>query len=151
MRCATPPTLEGMANATHVTETQAFSDRLRRALESAGIRPSPTLVANEFNLRYWGKSITPHAARRWLLGVSIPMQDKLKVLASWLQVNPEELRYGLATAPHRDQDGGLDASPLNMQDRETVKRYLTLSPEDRKTVRDVVAALSLASKVKAQR
>lgn len=140
-----------MANTKHVAETQTFSDRLRRALESAGIRPSPTLVANEFNLRYWGKSITPHAARSWLLGVSIPRQDKLKVLADWLQVSPEELRYGVATVPYCDQDGGLEAEPLNMQDRETVKRYLTLSPEDRKTVRDVVAAMALASTVKVRR
>jgi hypothetical protein len=140
-----------MANATHAAETQAFSERLRRALESAGIRPSPTLVANEFNQRYWGKSITPHTARSWLLGVSIPMQDKLKVLADWLQVSPEELRYGVAAAPHRVQEGGLDASTLNMQNREMLKRYLGLSAEDRKTVRDVVAALSLASKMKVQR
>lgn len=120
-------------------------------MESAGIRPSSTLVANEFNQRYWGKSITPHTARSWLMGVSIPMQDKLKVLADWLQVSPEELRYGVAAAPHRVQEGGLDASTLNMQNREMLKRYLGLSAEDRKTVRDVVAALSLASKMKVQR
>ncbi|ABD69944.1 conserved hypothetical protein [Rhodoferax ferrireducens T118] len=140
-----------MANATQIAETQAFSDRLRRALESAGIRPSPTLVAHEFNQRYWGKSITPHAARRWLLGASIPMQDKLKVLADWLQVSPEELRYGVAAAAtHDDQEGGLYTSTLNMQNREMLKRYMVLSAEDRKTVRDVVTALFLASKVKAQ-
>jgi hypothetical protein len=119
-------------------------------LESAGIRPSPTLVAHEFNQRYWGKSITPHAARRWLLGVSIPMQDKLKVLADWLQVSPEELRYGVVAAAHDVQEGGLDTSTLNMQNREMLKRYMVLSAEDRKTVHDVVTALFLASKVKAQ-
>ena len=120
-------------------------------MESAGIRPSPTLVAHEFNQRYGGKSITPHAARRWLLGASIPMQDKLKVLADWLQVSPEELRYGMvAAATHDVQEGGLYASTLNMQNREMLKRYMVLSVEDRKTVRDVVTALFLASKVKAQ-
>lgn len=146
-----PSKVEGMTNATHVAETQAFSGRLRRALESAGIRLSPSLVANEFNQRYWGRSITPHTARNWLLGVSIPMQDKLKVLADWLQVSPEELRFGVVAAPHRVRENGLDTSALNMQDREMLKRYMALAAEDRKTVRDVVAALALASKVKIQR
>ncbi|MFZ3082492.1 hypothetical protein [Rhodoferax ferrireducens] len=79
------------------------------------------------------------------------MQDKLKVLADWLQVSPEELRYGVAVvAAHDIQDGDCDTSILNMQDREMLKRYMVLSAEDRKTVRDVVTALFLASKVKAQ-
>ena len=55
-----------------VSQTQAFADRLRRALAAAGVRPSPTVVANEFNLRHWGRSITPHTARNWLLGQALP-------------------------------------------------------------------------------
>ena len=68
-----------MSKASQLIETNAFAERLRLALKGVGIRPSPTLVANEFNLRYWGKSITSHTARNWLLGKSIPMQDKLPV------------------------------------------------------------------------
>lgn len=134
-----------MAKATHVSETQGFADRLRRALDSAGIRPSPTLVANEFNLRYWGKSITPHTARNWLLGKSIPMQDKLRVLADWLQVSPDELRYGTPAMMVKLQDRDNESFFLNMQDREMLKRYLSLPNENRKTVRDVVTALALAA------
>lgn len=140
-----------MAKATHVSETQAFSERLRLALDSAGIRPSPTLVANEFNLRYWGKSITPHTARNWLLGKSIPTQDKLRVLADWLQVSPDELRYGPPAAVTQAQDFGQEWRALNMQDREMLNRYLGLAPEGRKIVRDVVAALALAATVRARR
>ena len=33
-----------------------FSVRLRSALQDAGVRPSPTIVANIFNQKYWGKS-----------------------------------------------------------------------------------------------
>ena len=76
------------------TETEAFAQRLRRALEVCAVRVSPTVVANEFNFRYWGRSITPHTARNWLLGKSIPTQDKLRVLSDWLQVSPDELRFG---------------------------------------------------------
>ena len=104
-----------------VSESQQFADRLRSALESAGVRASPTLVANAFNLRYHGRSITPHTARNWLLGKVMPTQDKLRVLAEWLQVSPYELRFGRA--------------PGKMVDR-----YLSLSQEERKTVRDVVSA-----------
>lgn len=136
-----------MAKATHVSETQGFADRLRRALDSAGIRPSPTLVANEFNLRYWGKSITPHTARNWLLGKSIPMQDKLRVLADWLQVSPDELRYGTPAMMVKLQDRDNESLALNMQDREMLKRYLSLPNENRKTVRDVVTALALAASI----
>jgi len=89
-----------MSNASQPIEAAQFADRLRLALKGVGVRPSPTRVANEFNLRYWGKSITPHTARNWLLGKSIPMQDKLRVLAEWLHVSADELRYGsLVTAP----------------------------------------------------
>lgn len=139
-----------MAKATHASEALGFSQRLRHALDNAGVRPSPTLVANEFNLRYWGKSITPHTARNWLLGVSIPMQDKLRVLADWLQVSPDELRYGVPAGVVTAQDAGHEWRALNMQDREMLNRYLGLSPEGRKTVRDVVVALALAATVKAR-
>lgn len=105
-------------------------------------------MASEFNLRYWGRSITPHTARNWLLGVSIPMQDKLKVLADWLQVSPEELRFGLPTPAHRVVEKGLALDALNMQDREMLKRYLALTAEERKTVRDVVTALFVAAGTK---
>ena len=79
-----------------VSESQQFADRLRGALESAGVRASPTLVANAFNLRYRGRSITPHTVRNWLLGKVMPTQDKLRVLSDWLQVSPDELRFGRA-------------------------------------------------------
>src|SRR5665647_116610 len=139
-----------MSNASQLIETKGFADRLRLALKGVGIRPSPTLVANEFNLRYWGKSITPHTARNWLLGKSIPMQDKLRVLAEWLHVSADELRYGTLAPTFKTQDAGTDMSVLTMQDRDMLARYMTLSLEDRKTVCDVVAALAMAATGKAR-
>jgi len=140
-----------MVKETHAAETQAFADRLRHALEGAGIRPSPTVVANEFNLRYWGRSITPHTARNWLLGTAIPTQDKLRVLADWLQVAPDVLRYGeqgkitSATVPD-DRNTALD-----IQDREMLRKYLALETGDRLVVRQVVQALALAALHRANR
>lgn len=127
------------------SETEAFAQRLKRALEGSGVRASPTVVANEFNLRYWGRSITPHTARNWLLGKSIPTQDKLRVLAEWLQVSPDELRFGSLRATSLTSEADASFERLDMADREMVHRYLALAVTDRKTVRDVVTALSLAA------
>ena len=139
-----------MSKASQLIETQAFAERLRLALKGMGMRPSPSLVANEFNLRYWGKSITANTARNWLLGKSIPTQDKLRVLADWLHVNPDELRYGTLTSAFKVQDSASDMAVLTMQDRDMLARYITLPREDRKTVCDVVAALAVAASVKAR-
>lgn len=80
-----------MKRTSPTKETSKFADRLRSALKEAGIRPSATVVANEFNLRYWGEGITSHAARNWLMGVSVPKQDKLLILCKWLKISPEGL------------------------------------------------------------
>ncbi len=114
------------------------------------MRPSPTVVANEFNLRFWGRSITPHTARNWLLGNSLPTQDKLRVLAEWLQVAPDELRFGRAPGKTRVQEGD-PTDDLNLADREMMSRYLTLAPTSRRTVRDVVIALAVAGDLNSNR
>ena len=130
-----------------VSESQQFADRLRSALESSGVRASPTLVANAFNLRYHGRSITPHTARNWLLGKVMPTQDKLRVLAEWLQVSPDELRFG--RAPGKTYVYEMNAGPIEMAlaDREMIDRYLSLPQTERKTIRDVVTAFVLAKVV----
>jgi hypothetical protein len=130
------------------SETEAFAQRLRLTLEACAVRVSPTVVANEFNLRYWGRSITPHTARNWLLGKALPTQDKLRVLADWLQVSPDELRFGRQGGGHLIGEPDAQFDALNMADREMLSRYLALPVAQRKTVRDVVEALSLAAAVK---
>ena len=127
-----------------VSESQQFADRLRGALDSAGVRASPTLVANAFNLRFRGRSITLHTARNWLLGKVMPTQDKLRVLSEWLQVSPDELRFG--RAPGKTYVFEMNDGPIEMglADREMVDRYLSLNLEERKTIRDVVSAFVTA-------
>jgi hypothetical protein len=131
-------------------ETEVFAERLRRSLDGCGVRQSPTLVANEFNLRFWGRSITPHTARNWLLGKAIPTQDKLRVLVDWLQVNPDELRFGRPGGTVMAAEASTDPASLSMADREMLSRYRGLDVNDRKTVREVVTALSLAAGLKSK-
>lgn len=127
------------------SEKQAFAARLRQLLDAAGVRPSPTVIANEFNLRYWGRGITAHTARNWLLGNALPTQEKLRVLAQWLQVSPQELRYGAAPGGLKVAESTELGACLDMADQEMIRRYVGLQPGDRKVIRDVVQAFAVAS------
>ena len=82
------------------------------------------------------------------MGNSMPTQDKLRVLAEWLQVSPDALRFGNPRSG--GQDGAADPlhDDLTLADREMLVRYLALSITDRKIVRDVVEALCVAATVK---
>ena len=76
-------------------ERENFSRRLQQALRNADYSPdSPTQLAREFNVRFAGRPITVHAARKWIVGEAIPTQEKLRTLASWLNVPAEWLRFG---------------------------------------------------------
>ncbi|HEY0845616.1 MAG TPA: hypothetical protein VGE12_09615 [Noviherbaspirillum sp.] len=76
-------------------ERESFSERLQQALRNADYSPdSPTQLAREFNVRFDGRPITVHAARKWLVGEAIPTQEKLRTLAQWLGVPAEWLRFG---------------------------------------------------------
>lgn len=76
-------------------EREGFSERLQQALRNADYSSdSPTQLAREFNVRFEGRPITVHAARKWLVGEAIPTQEKLRTLAQWLGVPAEWLRFG---------------------------------------------------------
>ena len=76
-------------------ERTNFSERLQQALRNADYSPdSPTQLAREFNVRFAGRPITVHAARKWIVGEAIPTQEKLRTLAQWLGVPAEWLRFG---------------------------------------------------------
>lgn len=117
-----------------------FADRFRAALKDAGVRVSATVVANEFNLRYWGEGISSHAARNWLMGVSIPKQDKLLVLSKWLKISPEGLLFG-TPPPHPSADTQKDDC-INLVDQQLISRYFELEPEHRRVIREVVDGLA---------
>ena len=93
---------------TSQTERIEFSKRLQKALSDAKFSPtSPTLLAREFNLHFKGPPVTVQAARRWLLGESIPTQEKLRALAEWLYVPTDWLRFGVLDDKAASAEGGL--------------------------------------------
>lgn len=76
-------------------EQEEFGIRLWGALASAGYAEiTYSQLTEQFNARSSGKSITKFAARKWMHGEAIPTQERLLVIAVWLQVNPEWLRFG---------------------------------------------------------
>lgn len=107
-------------------------------MRAAGYAVRPVVLEREFNARYWGHPVTLQAVRRWLIGEAIPSQDKLQVLAEWLKIEPEILRYGSAIQQaikdhHRRWETG-----INFAEREAIDAFLQLPPVQRKLVRDVI-------------
>lgn len=125
----------------NVSEREAFSQRLAKALKNAKIDVgSPTVFAREFNRRYTGKPVSIHAARKWLMGESIPTQDKLRLLAAWLGVSAEWLRFGEAgnASKHAAQS---ERAHYNSPEIELISNINLLSAEHKQVVRELVLTL----------
>lgn len=90
--------MKSYAERSAAHEKTAFSDRLRRAItEFDDSLLSPTVLAREFNRRSRHSSIGVTATQKWLNGEAIPQQEKLILLANWLKVPVEWLRFGSTT------------------------------------------------------
>lgn len=121
-----------------IKEREAFARRLKEALQRVGDDgASPTRLAREFNRRTPGAPVTLHAARKWLNGEAVPAQDKLRVLAGWLDVGADWLRFGEGgkAAAYRAEEG---AAPV---DFELARAIGALSPAHQVAVRALVKAL----------
>ena len=126
-------------------EKAAFAARLRGALEARGIGASPAVLEKRFNSRYDGAAVTAQAISGWLNGKSIPKQDKLRVLAAIVGMEPHELLFGARDAVG---EGKLDwAHALGAAERSMVDAYLSLPNSQRRLVRDLVASLARAYEV----
>ncbi len=127
-----------------MNEKIAFAERLAAAMRAAGYEPRPAVLEREFNLRYWGKPVTLQGVRRWLCGETLPKQEKLQVLAEWLGVEPQTLRYGEAAGLQiREARGRWEAS-ISGEERQVLQLYLALPVAQRKVVAQVIEAFSQA-------
>jgi hypothetical protein len=104
-------------------EREKFSQRLKFALTNAQYRcDSSSVLAFEFNKRYEGSPVTSYATRKWLEGVAIPTQEKLCVLAEWLSVPPDWLRFGKVEAVTRTScDWTIEPSNADTELLRTIK------------------------------
>ena len=124
------------------SEKALFAERLGLAINNKGIKQSPTVLCNLFNSSWSGRSITPHTARNWILGVAMPQQDKLVCLAKLLDTSPGQLRYGRASEKTMVLSDGNLESEISNTDQEFFVRYLKLDEARKRLARDVVMEFS---------
>lgn len=124
-----------------------FAQRLRAAMEAAGLAPRPGVLLNLFNTRYWGNPVTFQAVSRWLRGEAIPAQDKLVALAEALSIEPEVLRFGPEVRRAIEQKRKRWDEGAGYLERETFDAFLQLPAAQRKTVREVILAFAKAHAV----
>ncbi|UUM29043.1 hypothetical protein NQU59_08180 [Acinetobacter colistiniresistens] len=121
-------------------EKQAFSLRLKEALSNhPWAKTSPTWLAREFNLRYSGKSVSVQTANNWLLGLAIPSQDKLQLLAAWLEVSSQWLRFGDASVEISHPEtvhSGIQLTQIDLPEK-----FAQLSPKQKQLVYELINAL----------
>ncbi len=86
-----------------LTEPQAFAQRLSAAVVAADVAVSLTTVQRKFNAISGDAPVSVHAVRKWIMGESIPAQRRIQVLATWLAVSPNWLRFGERTAKDTTQ------------------------------------------------
>lgn len=120
-----------------MNEKIEFSNRLHDALVRAGYTASPSVLEHEFNLRWYGRSISNQAAWGWLNNRSIPTQEKLQVLAKWLKMEPQVLRFGDAVRNSIQKQKRWDEG-IGYQERETFDAFLKLPAPQRKLIREVI-------------
>jgi len=122
-------------------EKKGFTKRLAEALRRADLHDAgPSHIAREFNLRYQGNPVTTQAVRKWLGGLALPSQDKMRVLAEWLDVAPQWLRFGEGVRDERNVTR--QESTAYRADYPTLlRKFDLLNDPHRKMVFEIVLAL----------
>lgn len=113
-------------------------------MEVAGYEAKPAVLEREFNQRYWGRAVTLHGVRRWLLGETFPAHDKLLTLAEWLRVLPEELRDGKEIGKRIQQQRKRWDEGIGYQEREVFEAFLKLPVPQRKIIREIILTFAKA-------
>jgi hypothetical protein len=131
-----------MSNGSTRVEQAAFGERLAASLRDAGfLQTRYAELASEFNVRSRTRPIAVATARKWALGEAIPCQERVQVLAQWLAVNPEWLRFGQTreVVPNVNAHAGNELQSLAAD-------VARLSAEDREMVRELVVLLANTSR-----
>ena len=120
-----------------------FAARLELAMAAKSIKHSPTVLANLFNSVFDGRAVTPHTARNWILGKSLPTQDKLVVLAKLFDTSAEQLRFGRhseKTLTLMNADGS--ETLITRSQQQLVRKYISLNKVQQRLVSDLVGELA---------
>jgi hypothetical protein len=111
-----------------------FSKRLAFALEVIGVPLSATALQREYNSRSKQPPITSHAARKWLMGEAIPNQDRIQILAAWLNVSASWLRFGEEIEDEKMSD-------LTPQEWRLIRGFRCLNSKQRVSILSLTLAI----------
>lgn len=111
-----------------------FSERLISALKVLGVQPSPTAVQRAYNSFSNQPPITIHAARKWLTGEAIPTQNRILILANWLNVSPSWLRFG-------EDQSDIGKRMMTAQELRLIRSFRQLTEKQRAGVLTMVLAI----------
>lgn len=106
-------------------ERTQFSERLAAALVARGMPASATALQRAFNGQDPQLAISVHAARKWIMGESIPTQARLRALAAVLGVSATWLRFGEEAAVSKNR-------PLSAQEH-MLRKHFRLLPASQQT------------------
>lgn len=111
-------------------------------MRAKGYEAKPGVLLVLFNSHYTGRSIGFSSASKWLRGLTLPEQDKLRVLADLFGVEPQALRYGAPARSKRIAEPQATwPTGVSARERHVFEGYLSLSPKRRELVETMVAAL----------
>jgi transcriptional regulator with XRE-family HTH domain len=116
-------------------ERTQFSERLAAALVARGMPASATALQRAFNGQDPQLAISVHAARKWVMGESIPTQARLRALAAVLGVSATWLRFGEEAAVSKNR-------PLSAQEHMLMKHFLLLPASQQTHVLALVQSMS---------
>lgn len=115
-------------------EQSAFSERLRAALQRAGLGQSPVELVRLL-ARFGGEPVSQQAVSGWLKGRAMPRQANLKALAKMLSVEPQQLQYGDDGKRVREPRG---ESRLDPRDQLAIEAFVQLPSTQRKLLRNLI-------------
>lgn len=120
-------------------EKREFGLRLVAALEAAGRPVNASQVLAAFNRLDPGMRVTIFAVRKWLLGTAIPTQDKLHLLANWLGVSAQWLRFG--ETGQQEEQARTPGAGLTSRDQRLLDDVHRLDELSRQVLEDLVTSL----------
>ena len=97
------------------------------------------MLAREFNLRTVNLAITVHAARKWLTGEAIPTQDRMSILAGWLNVTQQWLRFG--EGPMTLRNAKNDENLIPHDEVVLLTDFRLLDSRSQEVVREMIASM----------
>ncbi len=127
-----------------------FSRSLRACLHKHyGKVPTASIIARDFNLRAYDiEPITQESARRWIRGLSIPEEDRLKVLIEWLKLDFNDVlcSHHVGDKSHHIGNSPLihqkiqndDQDDLSDDKEEQMKLFLNLPDDKKKLILELI-------------